>query len=140
MIIINVNSVLSRKKLNEVKRADILCKHCKAFFSCKKCKYYKRLSNVFRAGDCDHIYFLTHNYLVFNDYVYEITDEEKHIIIQLDKYCYGRKCAGCRYNCKTIRNKSGIKISTSISCSVTRIIAHRIIHGIITKDQYEIKK
>lgn len=131
MIIVDIDSVLPHKELNENKRVKIKLKHCNYLNSCDKCKYYETLPK-----DCSHKYFLAHNYLVFGDCAYEITDKEKHIIAQLHKYCYGRKCDNCRYHRKIIHDIDGKKTL----CVVERILAYRILHGKITQDQYTIVK
>lgn len=134
--IVNVDTILPCKEVCKIERADIMHKHCE-HFDCCECKYYKFLpNNEYGMEDCVHIYFLFHNYLVIGDRMYEITDEEKHIIMQLDKYCHNKVCTACRYGNEIIRDTEGRKIL----CAVERIIAHKIIRGEITKDQYDIVK
>lgn len=135
MIIINLNKLEMPYKIISPRFIDkSLEKHCDKI-KCRNCKYDKLAPREV----CKTAYIYGHNLMPIISYDRKytvISDEERHLIYNQHKYCWDTFCEKCRYNHCLIRDENG----DPLNCITSRIIAHRIITGEITKDQYKIKK
>ena len=133
MIIVNLNKLNIPYVMMPFSFVDrSLNKHCNEI-ECNNCKYKKPLEN------CRISYVYGHNLVRMgysNKYII-ISDEERHLLYNQNIYCCNNtaSCDKCRYD-SLIYNENGSRIE----CTIGHIIAHRIIKGEITQDQYEIRE
>ena len=129
MIIVDLDKLgISYKIIPPGSMERSLENHCSKT-NCEECKY-----NLLPYENCELIYTVRHNLMQTDEKYITISDEEGRFICNQDVYCHGRLCKECRYD-RLIYDKDG----KTIDCAMARIIAHRIIRGTITRDQYEIR-
>lgn len=133
MIIVNLDELnLPCKEIPSSFINEALEKHCNKT-KCTDCKYNKLIP----YENCETAYALGHN-LMRIDYEEKyiiISNEELRFICNQNIYCSTGFCAECRYN-YLIYNED----DDTLNCTIARIIAHRIITGEITRDQYIVTK
>ena len=110
---------------------ESLEKHCNRT-NCDDCKY----DRIVPYETCRTAYIYGHNLMKIgpNEKYAIISDEERHFIRNQNIYCASgtcKSCSECRYT-YLIYDKDG----KTLGCAATRVIAHRIVTGEITRDQY----
>lgn len=129
MIIIDLNELELYKIIPSSFIEKSLEKHCNKT-KCEDCKY------LMSYKTCKTAYALEHNLMrIGRKKYFAISDEERRFIYNIEEYCHGKACSKCRYT-NLVYDKGG----NTLNCSISRIVAHRIIKGEITRDQYEIRK
>lgn len=136
MIVVDLDNLkISYKTIPSSIMNELIRKHCNKV-KCLDCKYREPLE------DCELSYVYGHNLVKIDREKYAIiSNEERHLIDNQNMYCYNTYCYSntycidCKYN-HLIYDKDG----SPLDCDIARVIAHRILKGEITKDQYEIRK
>ena len=130
MIMVDLDKLGPYKIISSDFMDKIFRKHCNKV-RCNDCKYDKLVP----YENCRTAFLYGHNLMKVDseDRYLIISDEERYFIHNKNIYCANdvHSCNECRY-CDLIYDKNG----SSLGCTASRVIAHRIIKGEITKDQY----